>query len=354
MSNTFEIIGKIKLGKETEKFRPIETKTSPKGWVGTRLKFNAVNTTGFHMIEAFEGYMNDNSTICYVLGKDKGADGKFPKMQIKWLERNKPEIVEQVASFSKYKIELKDEKFEYLAGIDFVNKLIQILQNKVYENTRFLIEGDVEFNEWNGKVYKKLVPKSVVEITDEQLLDRTFIKYDFYYGPDSVDDTMFEDTGKYLINGWVRQYDGTIKREVPFKEQLIIDTSKAQDDKQKRAFDIIKKRFVVEDGIYKLGVKCVQINGTEKKEITMDDLSDEEKELIEVGLSTLEDFQKEYGSTNGDTIRETKIVSFNRGYNKGAQKTDFTIEDFISQDVTDELMMDDEISYEDEEDDLPF
>ena len=349
MANQFEIVGKIKLSKETEKFKPIEVKTSPKGWVGTRLKFSAINETGFHNIECFEGYMNNNSTICYVLGKDKDENGRFVKMQVKWMDRNKPEIIEKVASFSKYKIELADETFEYLAGIDFVNKLIEILQNPSYENKRFLIEGDVEFTEWNGNVYKKLVPKTVCEVTDQQEKDRTLIKYDFYYGEGAVDDTTYSEDGKYIVNGWIRQYDSSIKKEIGFKEQLVIDTSVATDEKTKRAFEIIKNRMVIDEGINKIGLKCVQVNGTQKRSVTMDDLTEEEKELIEVGLATFEDFEKEYSNLNGPSVKETKIVGFLRGYNKGAQKTDYTVEDFMSQDVTEEMM-----DFEEEDDDLPF
>lgn len=351
MANTFEFIGKISLGKETEKFKPIKTSKSAKGWLGTRLNFSLFNSTGYHNLEMFEGYMENGSTIIYCLGKDKGSDNKLPKMQVKWADRFKQELIDQVVGFNKYVLELGEEKREFLAGSDFLQAVIEVLKTEKYKDQKFLVEGNVEYNAWNGKVYRKFVPKTIKTVSND-VPDQSIVQLDLFYGESSLE--KITDT-KSIINGWIQQYDSTLKKPVGFAEQVVIDSSKAETEKQKRAFELITNRFMVSDeSIMKLGVKTVMINGREKVDIKLEDLTEEERELIELGLATFEEIASEYGgATNGDRISEMKVIGFARGYNKGAQKTDFTVEDFaVITDATDELVDAVEDVFEDE--DLPF
>ena len=354
MAKVFEFVGKISLGKETEKFKPIKTSKSAKGWLGTRLNFSMFNSTGYHNLEMFEGYMENGSTVIYCLGKDKGADNKLPKLQIKWADRFKQELIDQVVGFNKFVLELGEEKREFLAGSDFLQALIEVLKNESYKDQKFLVEGNVEYTSWNGKVYRKFVPKTVKTVPND-VPDQSIVQLDMFYGQDSLEKITDD---KYVINGWVQQYDSTLKRQVPFKEEVVIDSSKAQTEKQKRAFELITNRFMVSDeSIMKLGVKTVMINGREKVDIKLEDLTDEERELIDIGLATFEEIASEYGgSTNGDKISEMKVIGFGRGYNKGAQKTDFTLEDFTIVDATDEIVdtTSDVVDEVFEDDDLPF
>lgn len=352
MSNTFTFIGKLNLGKETEKFKPIKTSKSAKGWLGTRLNFSLFNNTGYHNLEMFEGYMENGATIIYCLGKDKGSDGKLPRMQVAWKDRFNQEIIEQVAGFNKYVIELGDVKKEFLAGSDFLQELIAVLKNEAYKDTKFQIDGSVEYTRWNGKVYRKFVPRTVKTVSNE-VADESTVRLDFYYTQGAINELT---EGKFIVSGFTRQYNSTLKAEEPFVEEVIIDTTKATNEKQLKAFQLIKNRFMVNDESFmKLGVKTVMLNGREKIDITMEDLTDEEKELIEYGLATFEEIAREYGGTmNGDKVTEMKVVGFNYGYNKGAQLTTLTADDFEVVDATEELVGATETVDDFEDEDLPF
>ena len=67
--NNFKLIGKIQLGKETEKFKPYKVSKSAKGWIGHRLSFGLKNITGFHNLELFAGYMEDGTSLIYCIQK---------------------------------------------------------------------------------------------------------------------------------------------------------------------------------------------------------------------------------------------------------------------------------------------
>ena len=352
--NQFTFVGKLNLGKETEKFKPIKTSKSASGWLGTRVNFSLFNNTGYHNLEMFEGYFENGSSLIYCLGKDKGADNKYPKMQVKWADRLKQEIVDSVASFNKYVIEIGEVKKEFIAGYDFLQEVIAILKDEKYKEQKFKVDGDVVYNVWNGKTYRKFVPKSIVAVTSETP-DESTVKLDLYYTQGAVQELQ---PGKYSVDAYVRQYDSTTKGEIAFKQEVFIDATKAQTEKHIKAFDLIKSRFVVTDETFmKLGVKAVMINGRQKVDIKFEDLSDEEKDLIELGLATFEEIANEYGGTmNGDMVSEIKVVGFSYGYNRGAQKTDFTYEDFMPSDVTDEIIDDtyDNAVVDELDDDLPF
>lgn len=351
MSNTFTFIGKLNLGKETEKFSPIKQIKNGKGWVGTRLNFSLFNNTGYHNLECFHGFYENGTSTIYCLGKDKGADGKLPKMQVAWKDRFNQEIIDKVAGFNKYVLELGDVKKEFLSGVDFLAELIDVLKNEAYKDAKFQIDGSVEYTRWNGTVYRKFIPKTVKMVTNETP-DESTVRLDFYYTQDAIEEIT---EGKFVVSGFTRQYSSTLKAEEPFAEQVVIDTTKATTEKQLKAFQLIKNRFLVNDETFmKLGVKTVMLNGREKVDITMDDLTDEEKELIEFGLATFEEIAREYGGTmNGDKVSEMKVVGFNYGFNKGAQETTLTAEDFEVVDATEELISD-AVEDDFEDDDLPF
>ena len=141
MANAFELVGKLFLGKESEKFKPIEVKTSTKGWKSTRVRASLSNSTGFHNLELFEGLFENKENIIYCLGKDK-VDGRFPKMQIKWNDRFKEDVVSKVAGFNKYKLSLQDDKKEFLAGIDFVEAFINVLNDEKYKDIKEALKID--------------------------------------------------------------------------------------------------------------------------------------------------------------------------------------------------------------------
>ena len=67
--NNFKLIGKIQLGKETEKFKPYKVSKSAKGWIGHRLSFGLKNITGFHNLELFAGYMEDGTSSSWLCPK---------------------------------------------------------------------------------------------------------------------------------------------------------------------------------------------------------------------------------------------------------------------------------------------
>ncbi len=353
--NTFKIVGKLQLGKETEKFKPYKVSKSAKGWLGHRLVFGIKNITGFHNVELFEGYMEDGSSLIYCIKKKENYSDETEKLQIEWKLRNNPDVIEQVADYNKLTIKMDDEQVtKYIAGYDFLQHIYSILQDDRYKDELFIVTGDVEYQKYEGKIYRKLHPRHI-ELAPKDTQEVSLLNLELYYTQDAVDTEMFDINKKYLVNTYVAQYNSQTKEDDYFSEPVVIDVSKAQTEKQEKGFNIIKNRFIVdEDKVFKLGVKAVLINGKEKKQITMEDLTEEERDLIDCGLATLEEIAAEYGNTiNGDSISEIKVVGFGYGYNKGSQETEISPEKLLGIMEGEEEEFTD-ILFGEEEEELPF
>lgn len=353
--NTFKLVGKLQMSNETEKFKPYKVTKSDKGWIGHRLSFQLKNITGYHNLELFEGYMENGSSLIYCIQKKEDFADEPVKLKIKWSDKDKQEIIDNVSEFNKMTVDLGEGNVsKYIAGYDFLQHIHNILKDEQFADKVFIVEGDVNYQSYNGKTYRKLNPKRI-SLAPQDVMEESTLRLELYYTEDCIDDIMYDDTKKYIINSYVAQYNSTLSENEYFLEPLVIDVSKAENEKQEKAFNIIKNRFIVnEEKVLKLGVKAVLVNGRERRQINLSDLTDEERDLIDCGLATLEEISAEYKNTiNGDTVNEIKIVGFGYGYNKGSQDTDIEVSKLLG--YTDTIidgMFDDEIITD--TDDLPF
>jgi hypothetical protein len=93
--------------------------------------------------------------------------------------------------------------------------------------------------------------------------------------------------------------------------------------------------------VREIGVNVIYINGAQKVEITEDMLSEDQLEMIEDGLITLDDIRKEMGgSVYGDKKVETRITGIARGYTSGSKETAFNVYDLVKTPSRDEESVD--------------
>ena len=213
---------------------------------------------------------------------------------------------------------------------------------------KFKLKGDVVYQKYEGKIYRKLNPR-YIELVSDETQEESILNLELYYTENAVDDQLFEDSQRYLVNTYISQYNWETKEEEYFEEPVIIDVSKATNELQQKAFNIIKNRFVINDEkVYRLGVKAVLLNGKEKRQITMEDLTEEERDLIECGLATLDEISAEYGnSINGESVNELKVIGFAYGYNKGNQETEIEVSKLLgvnTQDVLQDELFEEELN----------
>ena len=374
MANLFNFCGKIALGKETEKFKPIDRKVyDPSRWMNTTVKFNCISDTNRVLCTTQGGkWENDSKNVVKTFSKSvKDANGNVTKgtsIEIPWNKRFDKDQIAKVAGFRKFVVDTGDTKMryklqdlvtafkdgketdemmnevgiydlataeatldksqakrkEFLTEWDFAEYLTKVCTSEKLKDKMFYISGsyDVQYNPVNNKFYANYHVNRVILAPDDAE-PSTKMEIDFFFGEDAFNDSTYEETGKCFINGWVSYYDGN--KDVKKNGFMPITITLKEDNEKK--INGFKRKFSVEDGIKQIGLTLKVIEGAERVEITMDMLDEETQMDIDCGLLDFEEVVKELGgNTFGDRISELRFDKLSAGKNV-VQDTVYTIED---------------------------
>lgn len=394
MADLFGFTGKIALGKETEKFHPIDRREFTSGWMNTTVKFNCLSGTNRIMCMTQGGKWKDDSknTIKTFSKNSTDANGntiKGSKIDIPWTKRFDKAEIDKVAGFKKFTCDLGDvrmryklqdlvkafqngtvtdekmeevglysledaqeflakseaKKKEFLSEYDFAEYVAKVVASDKYKSKMFHISGtyDVQYNANNGKFYTNYRVNRVVLAPDDAE-PKTEMKVNFYYGEDAWADGQ---DGKSFVNGWVSYYDSNVKKTgfmpmvVAFKEN-------------ERKTALMKRKFEVDDGVKQIGLTLKVLDGAERVELTLDMVSPETREEIECGLINWEKYKRELGGTIiGDRVSELRFVELTPNKTV-AQDTVYHAEDMNPAKIVEEQAEEeiDLFSDDDEDDDL--
>lgn len=403
----FEMLGRISLGKETEKFKPYSETTYDSGWVKKRIMFNAICGDNRHLLTVDAGAFADGHGDVYTFSKgsvdENGKRTKGESLKIPFKDRLTSSKLAEVAEFKKfifdlekpnrrYKLEKAAEKIkegtsltdeelaeleveseadvktaleksikkrhEFISEWDFVDFIKKVIESGKYADKKFYIKGNgnYQYSDKNERVYESYVPTRIY-LADDSAEEYCTATINVLFNRDSVDDMSVEEKGKYYINGYMMQYDSNRKGNIPCPVTVTIPVAPEDaSDKDKKKVEAIKRKFVVEDESWKeLGVVVKMLNGAQKTEITDDMLTDEQKEDLECGLITLDDIRADLGgSVYGDRIQEYQFDKIARGFTKGRNDTVYTDDDMVIKPIENELpdgvedLFDDENSDDDE------
>lgn len=410
----FEMVGKIHIGKESEKFKPYLANVYPSGWNIKQIKFSVVCGDNNHLLTATSKTFTDERGVIYTFSKggvDKNGNRiKGESLKIPFKNRLLKKNVDKIAEFKKFVIDLEvpgrryklenlaekmkegvsptDEELkavglenedqveaalaesqkkrhEFISEWDFIDLIKEITESGEYSNKKFFIRGEIKYtyNSDKDRVYENYVPNRIYLAADDTEESST-ATLSIIYNKDSLDELSVEEKGKYYVNGYVMAYDENDKRTIPVPVTIVINEAAPNaTDKEKKFVSLSCKKFIVKDDTYKeLGVVVNMLNGAQKTHITEDMLTDEQREDIECGLLTEEDIINDLGgSVYGDRIKEYQFVKIGKGYSKGREDTAYTNEDMVITPIEDEeseekvdSVLNDESDEETEEDEQLF
>lgn len=386
----FEMIGKISLGKETEKFKPYSEHTYDSGWVKRKIMFNAICGDNRHLLTVDAGSFADGHGDVYTFSKgsvdDSGNKVKGESLKIPFKDRLTSPKLAEVAEFKKfifdlekpnrrYKLEkaaekvkegtsLTDEELrelgieseadindaldksnkkhhEFISEWDFTEFIKKVIDSGKYSDKKFYIKGNANYSYSDNKkqVYESYVPQRIY-LADNDADEYSTATIKMIFNADSFDEMSVEEKGKYYVSGYMFEYDSNRKSNIPVPVTLTIPVAADDaDDKTKKKVNAIKHKFMVDDDTYKeLGVEVNMLNGAQKVEITDDMLTDEQKEDLDCGLITLDDIRADLGgSVYGDRVQEYQFKKIARGYTKGRVDTVYTEDDMVIKPLEEKL-----------------
>ena len=374
MAVQFELVGKLSVGKDSDKFKSYEEKTYDSGWTNKTFKFNVISGDNRFMMQSKGGYFADGHGEIFVFGKDRvDANGKVTKgeaFRIPWKERTTHPRLSEVVEWKKYTVDLETGSFrrelqsalnkvkdggelteaeiskfgasdvkgleaaleksnkkrkEFIAEADFVDFMKKVATSETYKNKTFRIRGtyDLQYSEANNKFYGNYVPQRVY-LVDDETEDMAEATATLFYDSEALVDAT-EEKGKYFVNAYVQTYDSARKGNIFAPYVIAIDAN----DNEKKVKKLVEI-FTVEDGVKELGVVVTLLDGAQRSAIKLEDLDEETQENILFGLTTLEEVARELGgSTYGERITENRFSKLGRGYAKGRQDTAYESEDLI-------------------------
>lgn len=376
MNNTFEVTGLITMGKESDKFKPYSTTTSVKGWTTEVFQPTLVAGCNRHFTRIKGFHKADGTGKVFTFSKGEFDEKtkekiKGTKLQIAWADRNLPKIVEQVAEFKKFVVDLeepnrryllekalekvkdgsiteeeliaadvqdaedvekeliasKEKRKEFIHEADFINLVKEIIESGKYSQRLFKTMGELQFTEYQGKFRENMVP-SRIYLAAEDAVASSIGNITIFFKEDAV----VEAKDGYLINGFVRNYDNDRKEEIGAPIELWLDTTNDDTDvKREKLHKLLVSQFTVTDESYKeIGCRVHILDGSQKVDITEDMLNDFQKEMIELGVMTFDDVRAELGGDlYGDKVKKMVVDTVSKGYSKGRKDTLYKDSDFI-------------------------
>ena len=331
MANTFQFVGKISRRKENA----FVEKTFDSGWTINELNFSMTCGDNVQFLRASGGMWDEkhaskNSVMTYM----RNENGKDEPITIKWEDRADPAIVASIANYRTYTVdtetsqarkEIEDSKDEaaleaskkkhkiFITAIDFVKWLDKVTSNEKTKDWVWMVTGEVEYSYSKGNWYRNFVPRRVYHVDDatEQKSIGT-IKTFFTEGcvDDDNEDIIVYDT-------YTQYYDQQCKKNCFTPMPLVI----SKEHPKAKGF---QKLFSKAEGdeVREFGVNVIYVNGAQRVEITEDMLSDEQRELLEMNMITMDDIRKELGNTvYGEKKTEVRLDAIARGYTSGSKET---------------------------------
>lgn len=397
-ASVFNFCGKMSLPKQTDKFIPIDRREFQSGWCNTTVKFNCLSNTNRVPCTVQGGkWKNDDKNIIKTFSKSvTDANGKVikgEKIDIPWAKRFDADQIDKVAGFRKficdtgnakerYKLQdlvkafenknVTDEMMEelginniedaknaleksnakrkvFLSEYDFAEHVAKVAASEKFKNSLFYMSGsyELQYNSDSDKFYKTYRVNRI-NLAPDDAEPSTEMKVDFLYGENAWDDSVYDETGKIIVNGWLSYYDSNLKKP-GFSH---IEVAIREENEKKR--NALKRKFDVDDGIKQIGLTLNVIEGAEVVELTLDMVDEETREDIECGLLDWETVKRELGGRAiGDRISEFRFAELTPKKNV-AQDTTYSIDDMHP--AREEVVESDEEEvmdiFEDDEDEL--
>lgn len=349
--NQFSFVGEIRPIKDSANFKGYETADFQSGWQIKKLRFNMICGDNRHLVEMSAGGWKDTSrNVIYTFSAGENGN-KGEKMQVKWADRQNPDIIAKVANFRKYVVDLnlpgalkaaqeagdeeaieaaKKRRKEFISEVDMVEYLYKLVSSDKLKGIKFRVIGNIEYTYSANKnqFYRSFTIQKVYRAADDAE-PASIGTIDTYFSKGCIDDSAFDENKKYYVSAYTQFYENNnFKANIFAPIQLVIDAN--GDDKAAKMAEGLKKKFEKADSdeVRKICVAVKFLDGAQRRDISYDDLTDDQKESIEWGLTTLEDIKKELNNgVYGDHITATQVIGLARGYSGGSVDTAYTVDD---------------------------
>lgn len=268
------------------------------------------------MLSMTFGVKESDSNMAFVEAFDsvqetiKTMDSNNEKFDVAWEDRFDKEIINQVASYRKYIVDLGEDhggRQEFITVYDMIKHLQEHLPS--YEG-RVVVTGQFT-RDWYGKkemYFSKFRIQNVFAALEERK-SRLMITADLFYNKDSFDDSDYDENKKITLDCYIEQYINKDEGRKFVPIQVVFSGAKydMENERHKKLLEYKMKYIKVKNkDMVHIPWEMVLLRGAEEADFDESMLTDAQKEQIELGIKTLDDF-KPKGNIYGDRIDEFRL-----------------------------------------------
>lgn len=361
--NRFKIIGKPRINDYTFK---IDEHSSKSSWIynSMNLGIDAGEKYGVCYASLMGGYSSERENKLYAHGKDEnGRDDYSNRIEVDWEERFDDSVLDEIGEqcFIRVGIEKTDK------GKVFIKKFLSAYDavNYVYENLTddmvICVTGDIRYGLYNDNVTinKDIKSIRIWSVNDQNDFHAKFTQSILIDSNSTNMRDVDKSTGNMPIDAivldYIKEINGhEVKGQFPFHVNMEYHFDLSNKNACKTIYN---KLFKVNKGYTQITFEGDFISENSTVNVTVDDLPDDIKELVDCGIYTEEEALKECASTSGTRenhmfVRKPSIFMVGDGDNKLPTVQKF--EEAYMEDELDFSWAYEDVDDEDEDDDPPF
>lgn len=239
--------------------------------------------------------------------KTRDIDGN--DIEVAWADRFDEDIIKTVANVRKFVVNLTERK-EFITAWD----MIEYLETALADYDKPIIVSGV-YNlrpgtgQYKDRIFEEFQVQNVYAVNENDTPHLT-MNMDLYYDKNSMDRSGEKDDGKIFMSCYTPMWSAADAATKMFPVSVVFNTGVLDLSKTKhKAIYDYKLRYLETKSKnpvhmnWAIGV----VNGAEEKEFDETCLTDAQKEQIELGISTLEEF-KPRGNIYGERTHELRLI----------------------------------------------
>ncbi len=309
----FNLIGRPVIGDYTYK---TDEKSEKSQWI-----YNALNLAvdcgeraGTVYAEMLGGYSENGENRLFVHGKDENGNDDFKKkIEVDWNDRFNDEVLEEIGDMSFITVGLEKTSEgktfykKFLSGYDAIAYVREHLNNDMVIN----VSGDLKYSSYNDNVQVRKNITSIVLSKVENPADyKATFTQSILIDKDSASlKNIDKDKGVMYIDArvldYLKEYNGVeVKGQFPYNKQFEFAMNFADEVACKKIMD---KLFKVKKGITQITFEGEFIEGGAVVTASWDDIPDDIKELVEIGVYSKEEALAKC-TVNGNKERRMVLI----------------------------------------------
>lgn len=293
--STFNLVGQARVNDYTF---TIDKQSERSSWVYNSMSLNidCGEKHGTVRAEMFGGYSPDRENIIYAHGKDDNGNDDFSKqMTIAWEDRFDDTILDEVGDLSFIVVGLekttngKTYYKNFLSEYDAIAYAQEHLEDGMVVN----VKGRLQYSAYNDTVQvRKTIQSIVLSSADEPSKYYARFSQSVLLDKDSASlKDVDKDKGVMYVNArvldYVKEINGTeVNGQYPFMQQFEFPMDFTKPELCKKVYD---KLFKVKKNVRQVTFDGIFVEGGATVTATMDDVPDDIKELIDMGIYSEEE-----------------------------------------------------------------